>query len=86
MLARSRIPPRKFCEKILDPYLRFLPYSECGSSASHVMFRRARSERRQRARSRWLSLVRRRDVRWANWIAIVAVVIAAVLMILAMFK
>ena len=48
--------------------------------------RRARSERRQRARGRWLSLVRRRDVRWANWIAIVAVVIAAITMLLTVFK
>jgi hypothetical protein len=51
-----------------------------------LMLRRARSERRQRARSRWLSLVGRRDVRWANWIAVVAVVIAAITMMLTMFR
>ena len=50
------------------------------------MLRRVRSERRQRARSRWLSLVRRRDVRWANLIAVVAVVIAAITMMLTMFR
>jgi hypothetical protein len=30
--ARAALSLRKFCVKFLDPYLRFLPYSESGSS------------------------------------------------------